>query len=501
MLFDRLAPILPLGHEFGALHMRSSAYECKPPILKKARTLKVKHFLLLTDSDCVIFGIEIYVYLTFGEVLEHHVFVSKADTTGLGVRISVAGVVLEFIRYLLATDPTVYFRGAKWRNLDGIDAFDETETFEAGPHSENHLLNSENHLLNSQNHLLNSLEFEIVNTLLELSQKFTDPDYYRGILFYSKDKPNTAGPSEFPVPIPKTFHTKISLFTRSAEAYLFPHSHKNPAKHVADGNVLFSWWLKALARVLDDSWLCTADIPGADPNSVTRFLADLPEWSTGNIHVDPTSDAKAVYCIPLFPDDPKGRFLEHLIVENRYKTVTTSQFWNELGYRQEFRLGNVVGIIGCTKKESVPLVSSQEEDAQVLPLKDYKKILEYVKGEDYSKESDILAMVNAGLPELFKQCGVNGEFVKVEGRQEVSGKKDKLSAKGPVQLTEKTAVNELTVKRAPRRAAVKEQGERKAVNELTVKRALVNDLNGLTKRAKPEQVNNLTSLVRKMKKD
>lgn len=417
------------GHAVDVCHLRSIAYECKLPVLGQPRTLKVKHLLLLIDktAHCVVFGIEIYVYLTFGDVLERHVFVAKADTTGLGARVSVAGVVLEFLKSLLEISPLEYFQNARWKT-------EATGSERTGPEKD----------ASAQ------LEYDIVNTLNSLSEKLKDPAFYDNILFYSKSAHKVTG-TEFPLAIPEQMHTRISLFTRSADAYLFPSSQKNPAKHVADGNQLFGWWINVLASALDGSWKCMADIPGADRTAVLRFLANVPNWEIGNIFVDLELDEKAVYCIPLFPDDPKGRFLEHLIVENRHKKMTTSQFWNELGYRQEFRLGNVVGIIGCSQKGNTPLKGGDKGRGLELPLKEYKKILEFIKGEDYSIKTDIQTFVKSALPGLFSSAGV-------------------------------TSITEITGTKAPKVVETSKP---------------VNDMNGLVKRAKP--VNNLTSIVKRKK--
>lgn len=392
------APHIQAGASAQALLLRTIATECKPLVLSRprCRTLKAKHLLLLTEtkSECIVFAVEVYVYLlVHQETLQRDIFVSKADTTGLGnSKVSIAGIVQEFLRYLVEVPVSTYITGAKWKREELPEP--ETES-DSKPLS----------------------EFELVNTLHELSEKLKNPDFYASLLFYQKH--NSGQLQELippPIPIPDSVETKICLFTRSADSYIFPYSQKNSAKHIADGNNLFKWWINVLSKVLDDRWQCMADIPGSNARAVQRFLPDSENWTIGSIYVDSNPDEKAVYTIPLLPDDPKGRFLEHLIVENRYKSVTTKQFWEELGFRQEFRLGNVVGIISCKKKgtetldggnldkeaENFKTDNKQVDHSKFVTLKAYKKIMETIKGEDFSKKEDIQLLTQKTIPKIIE---------------------------------------------------------------------------------------------------
>lgn len=391
------APHIQAGASAKALLLRTIATECKPLVLSRPRfrTLKAKHLLLLTEtkSECIVFAVEIYVYLLIHQdALKRDIFVSKADTTGLGdSKISIAGIVQEFLRYLVKIPAYTYINGARWKR---------EKTPEKETESDSKL----------------ESEFELVNTLHELSEKLKDPEFYSSLLFYQKH--NSGQLQELkppPIPIPDSVETKICLFTRSADSYIFPYSQKNSAKHIADGNILFKWWINVLSKVLDEKWQCMADIPGSNSRAVQRFLPDSENWTIGSIYVDANPDEKAVYTIPLFPDDPKGRFLEHLIVENRYKSLTTKQFWEELGFRQEFRLGNVVGIISCKKKGIEKLDEEVEKEAEhsnldkkqwnhskLVTLKAYKKIMESIKGEDFSKKEDIQILAQKTIPKIME---------------------------------------------------------------------------------------------------
>lgn len=338
-----LADALPASYLIWPL--TTVAYEVKPLVHSAARprTLKVRHFFVLVEkaTQCVVFGLEVYVYLTFGLVLQRHIFVAKADTTGLGRRFSASRVVASLMEHLLSIDPKKYLEDARWRKR------------------------------HVQTTVENTLEFPIVNTLRSLSRR---------------DKKLVNQPPS----VPDQISTSVSLFTRSAEAYIFPSSEENKGKHIADGNALFRWWLHTLSPILE-GWRCTADIPGAEPEAVSRFLPG--GWTQGNLF---SSEEPAIRCIPVFPDDPKGRFLEHLVVEGRAKSVSGVQFWDELGYRQEFRLGSIVGIIGCSSEPAGALTKMADEElwrSHRVSLKEYKKFIEHVKSADYSDAGDVQDVV------------------------------------------------------------------------------------------------------------
>lgn len=378
---------LPKDTHYSVLHLRTNAYQCKPLVIskKKPLTLKAKHLLLVTEnaSGCIVVGFEVFIYFTITDILERQIFILKADTTGLGyLRVSVAAIAKEFLAYLVAVDPAVYLSNVH------LHSKKPTET----------------------PRLTTTSEFDLVNDLRLLSERVaTEPQLYESMCSKASNKtrPTTS------VAVPSKMTTRVSLFARSAHAYLFPESDKNPKKHVADGNALFKWWLRVLDAVLDDSWRKMADIPGADRAAVERFFP-LAQWRNGNIFVS-DGPSLAVHCIPLFPDDPKGRFLEHLIVENRFKAVNSRLFWDELGFRQEFRLGNVVGIIGCEVGPVAPEGRAEDSLVNCLDLREYKKLAGLIKGEDYSKREDIVQLWTSGLRGLAGRIGVDLRFESMTG--------------------------------------------------------------------------------------
>lgn len=393
---------LPENKRFSTLIFRTNAYQCKSLTINKVKptTLKIKHLFLLKDqqSKSLVLGIEIYVYLTFNkDKLTRHLFVLKADTTGLGSsRFSAAEVVLEFVKYLIDINPEEYYNNATfWNNENNNKGTDQKEAL-AG--------NCPTTTLSSSD--LPQSEYAIVNDLRNLSEKLLkDPSFYKHITSLLSRFVETSN-SELPFDKPTTLITKISLFTRSADAYIFPESHKNPGKHVSSGNQLFSWWISLLSKTIDKSWTCKADIPGSDARSVERFLPKEGNWSRGNIYVSQDENNSAIRSIPLFPDDPKGRFLEHLVVENRYQGMSTKRYWDELAFRQEFRLGNVVGIIGCSNEEKIIGGLSEDPSVMVCSRRQYKKVHEFIKGEDYTEADGVTKMFEDGLTYTLESIGI-----------------------------------------------------------------------------------------------
>lgn len=470
-----LSAYLDGPHE--AVLLRTVAYQCKPLIVSGPPTLKLKHLLYVIEnaSQCPVVAVEVYVYLTCqNEVFHRHFFVSKADTTGLGTnRASIAGVVTRFLQYLLSVSPQSYLTNAKWRRKHQTEADGPVES-----------------------------EFNIVNTLLHLSRRLkSEPKFYDSILYYGSNDPlrDVEGQEQWKY---GSIETSISLFTRSAGAYLFPASDENTAKHVADGNELFKWWISVLLKTLDDSWDFRADIPGSDKREVARFFPQNSKWSVGSIY-DANSDL-AVFRIPVFPDDPKGRFLEHLVVEGRYKMATTTQFWNELGFRQEFRLGNTVGIIGCVQKSQPTLITGDKET--VITLKSYKRIIESIKGESYNNKEEVQSLVQSGLPETYKRCGINVKSMIIEGRKRAAtlsvsaqkhvvndldgiGQKRREAKDVSAFVKKKAEVNDLS-------NLVKKQPETDELHGLMKNKTTVNDLNKLVKK-KPQTINLQNSVKRR----
>lgn len=388
MLAQLLQAVLPLGAQFEVLHVASQAYQCRHLVHEKPApklTLKVKHFFALGSLDHLLLGVEINVYIScYASHTQQRVFVSKADTTGLAPPnlVKVADVVGCFLQYLLAIDVRSYTTNAKLARQRPPVALGDPPTA------------------------------KVLRAVAERMK--VDKDWADAVMHYKGMRTTTSLAVHVDLVTP--IHTSVSLFTRAERQYLFPESYLNPHKHVIDGKQLLSWWLRILNQVLGQSgrtWACKVAIPGADAHSVTKFCDTLPHysgvgWSDGSIYGSEME--LAINSIPLFPDDPKGRFLEHLVVENRYKTTTCSQFWQELGFRQEFRLGNLVGIIGC---EQTADAGEPEQLLGQVALRHYKAIVKLITGENYHDASADL--LHSTLPRLLRDLGAEKSMQRVVG--------------------------------------------------------------------------------------
>lgn len=221
---------------------------------------------------------------------------------------------------------------------------------------------------------------------------------------------------------------KLSLFTKSSNQYFFPESSKNPHKHLIDGDKLLRWWMKLVGETLDAKFTKKLLIPGA--LSPRQYL--LEGWEVGSVF---GNDELAVYNVPNFPDDPKTRFLEFLVIENRIK-VNLQAFYEELGFRQEFRLGNVVGIIGC---ESMVFTqtpqNTMETNPVVLPNKQYKRLIKVIKSEDFTIADDIRLLVTLKLPFFLKLNNKEFDYTTVTGTYEHQAT---TKSGGPVQVNNLT---------------------------------------------------------------
>ncbi|GMM29329.1 H3 histone acetyltransferase [Martiniozyma asiatica (nom. inval.)] len=216
----------------------------------------------------------------------------------------------------------------------------------------------------------------------------------------------------------------LVLFTRPEKEYLFPSSSKNKDKHLIGGSQLLKWWI----RIID----CTnakakfIDIPGESKQVISHFKTDAL-WSIGHLY---PSDLPATRVIPLLPDDPKGRFLEHLVVQGRTK-ISVNQFWNELQAQQEFRLGEVVGLLGA--KFDVGIETPPEE-WKMFRRKEYELVKEYLLNKEYNLEAEAEW---SKLKSELETLGLKEWIVDETNETEASSK----------ETTQKTTVNMLQPKR------------------------------------------------------
>ncbi|GAV29118.1 hypothetical protein PMKS-002598 [Pichia membranifaciens] len=216
--------------------------------------------------------------------------------------------------------------------------------------------------------------------------------------------------------------TRLVLFTRSEGQYLFPESMKNPGKHVLDGRALLKWWLKNVDSIAE-SWSGCAkylNILNSESRDIMRYFPST-NWKIGNVYdSEGNTHEPAIYNIPLLPDDPKGRFLEHLVVEGRAKKVENEQYWQELAIRQEFSFGAVVGLIGISGLPSYNLADDGQHEYNPLSPTSLKHFKELVTTKDYSDKSDWGTLFEELLKtDNLKLYDINGRW---EGRQSAKRK-------------------------------------------------------------------------------
>lgn len=385
-LNERLSNCLPKDKSYTVLHYQNTPRETHPVVTpssdtSKFQTFKAEHFITLAHEGVLIFAIEIYVYITLNmtrnqtEVL---LFVAKADTTGFNdTKVRVGLVTRAIIEYLLNIPVSHYFHEIVPKHAYKYDADSITK------------------FTSTKDALKILLERKQGTRKIPVKiQKYSIKDY------------------------PSRIIHKISFFTRAEQQYIFPYSGDNGKKHVLSGADLLKWWIHIVDEVVlanfESDTLATLCIPGEDPLITKKYLSPLKysNWSVGDIFHAKGEDT-AVFKIPLFPDDPKGRFLEHLVVENRVKKVNTSQFWQELQIRQEFRLGVTVSVVGVEGK----LNGFKKSDADgliQLPYRDFKKLKDYITGEEYHDEEGATDALGSSLDYL-RMLGYE-EIQEVEGK-------------------------------------------------------------------------------------
>lgn len=416
-LLEEISSQILASSSIKLLYLTTQPIEIRPltPIPKtqpRIPTIKIRHFFNVVDAstDITIFGIEILVYLNiYPTHVDHYIFVSKCDTVGkVKPNFRVGDIVQCFLRYVASIDLNTYRihkpKEIKQKAQVTTDLAKEYDIYQTDTHVR-------------------------LNQIIENLQ---DLNYYRSIKekgTYERSVENVDDKDDSKlVSIPPVQHQKLCLFTKTSKQYLFPKSYKNQYKHMVNGQQLLKWWVDVIVKATkDQGWLCRLLIPGSDPISTQKFISQKPQWTIGHIF----DEGQAVYRIPLFPDDPKGRFLEHLIVENRYKQVDVNGFYQELGYRQEFRLSDLVGLIGCENT-----TTSHKHTAASAPctLAEYKQVLTTLKNANYSLTEDIKAANNA------VSSIVQTEYIIIHGKKEKPVKAEALKAE---------PVNMLTVKRKP----------------------------------------------------
>lgn len=383
-LQNLLNDVLPKGHKFELFHLQSNPCEIVPIITPKkaniiedetldSTTVKIQHFFALAYNKKYVLALEIYVYITLNHSSGHHpkgkgpvssaerlIFVSKADTNGYcDIRFSAKKVTKVILDYLVDIDPNYYL--TKVKPLNRKYSKTDTKTFIIGEDKlQNNLRKLSRRVLNEEKVILEEKKF------------------YLNLLFDGE------------------FITKISIFTRPANHYLFTGSGKNKKKHTLTGVQLMQWWLSIVDSVVTEKFeeqrmlKACLRIPGEDPSRVRRYLMNLncQKWEYGDIFND-NSSSLAAFNIPLFPDDPKSRFLHQLVEENRILNTTLETFWFELQERQEFKLSvlvSVIGIEGYIKKANYCYPDRNNEVLLASSLKQFSYLKNYITADEYDTE-------------------------------------------------------------------------------------------------------------------
>ncbi|CCK70929.1 H3 histone acetyltransferase RTT109 KNAG_0F02650 [Huiozyma naganishii CBS 8797] len=394
---------LPVGEEFQLLQLQSNPAEV--PALFTARrsagrnktTVKTQHFFALCHAERVVFALEVYCYVTLGGRdgrPERLLFVSKADTNGYAqCRFSAGGVTRALLRYVLAINPEYYLQRVKplKRKFSGTDK----RKLVVGAVSTGNAL----------------------KILADRIEALTTPETTDRDRFYTTSALDN----------PQECVTKLCLFTRPADHYLFNGSAQNSGKHRMNGQQLLDWWLHILDNILCEQFEQSTThaclrVPGEEPVRIRRHLRDcqFANWTVGDIFGG-SGDSPAVYHVPLFPDDPKSRFLHQLESENRLTNTTLTNFWTELQERQEFKLSvlvSVVGISGSTKDAPHHRPCQGEDVIVADSAKTFNYIKNYITAEDYDTEEGALEAF-ANIQDCLSYR-MNSAMVPIQGQKDYS---------------------------------------------------------------------------------
>lgn len=236
-------------------------------------------------------------------------------------------------------------------------------------------------------------------------------------------------------------HVSVHVLARAQGAYLFPSSAAQASKHVLSDAALIRWWHACLSDVVrarhdaghvDAFYLIPgyqrldshAIVPLAQEPSTSsggawhyghpysekgssRTAETLPPlplhaaaWEPYRSHLTPSAAMQLrtlATLIPVFPDDPKGRYINELCStahepgflpkihkghkpapEHReamaerqaLEKVSIDAFWEQMGFRQECSSGNAVGVfvVGASARDAPSTTAPLPPEAQPLSL-------------------------------------------------------------------------------------------------------------------------------------
>jgi len=99
-------------------------------------------------------------------------------------------------------------------------------------------------------------------------------------------------------------------------------------------------------------------IPGVDKHKIRSYFPAGQEWECkppGFTSEDASRTVLASEVIPVFPDDPKARFLHDLDDDDHLPLTTLDKFWAMMEHRQECSSGHLVGFISLSQPVTQPL--------------------------------------------------------------------------------------------------------------------------------------------------
>lgn len=348
-----LIDTLPKDDNYENLYFQTNpAYVNSPLHISKSitrpDTVKICHFYSLLHEDVIILGLEVFVYLQiYSTHISKLVYVSKCDTTGLeNIPFKINEILEPVLKFMI--------------DYDNYNIKPKKERSHIPPPNP-------------------STYFRLKKLSSEL------PVVYSSLRYYNDFPPKHPTIEYRNLPPLKTI--KLYIFTRPAKEYLFPNSSSNSGKHLISGSVLLNWWMKIVDKITI-GWERKLLVPGLDSRT---FIKKYENWDNGHIF-EATEEGGAVNSIPIFPDDPKGRFLEQLVVENRISKILISRFMMELAYRQEF-LGDTVGIIGCSFINPSNNQGDDKKLVKTITIKEYKDFINNVKLIDFTNIEEVKNLV------------------------------------------------------------------------------------------------------------
>lgn len=386
-LNSMLSKYLKLSHNYILFNFMTTKKSVpviyKPKDKKPLLVTKTTHFCVLFTEDKVpLLAIEVFTYCTFyKDKIERLIYVSKADTTGLpgSKYVNVGKFVTQYLKWICNIPIEILISKLKIKKPN-----QHLKQY----NNNNNEIKNENIFFSETQYKLNILK-KIASGLIDDHTLLSSHDYLNTIDYLILLGMNLNLLEN------QNISTKLVLFTRSEGQYLFPESMKNHDKHILDGKLLLKWWLKNINNFVNEWNNCKKflNVLNSEKREIMKYFPSN-DWIVGNVY-DFDKDNKinnselAIYNIPLLPDDPKGRFLEHLVVEGRSKKVKCKQYWQELSIRQEFSFGAIVGLIGIYGYiDKTNLLNNKIEDFNFLKPKNFQSVIELITSKNYSDKSD-----------------------------------------------------------------------------------------------------------------